>query len=334
MIVLKKYTGLLVIASVLCLAGCLSGVPDEGEVVFSYTADELTTVFNTDTKTLTMNKWFSTLFSWMNTDYDKWLQQGNSGLFKDKALTQKFQSSDPVKADTVIYSGSSLNGQGPKIGTVTGTIKLTDIPSEKVKIYLSASGKNGKNWSSNGTVTGPIEQNKDMNWSFPVYDKQVNSWGTWGFEPSEAGFTLLILSETAQNGYKVTVPAKTINSADENIGSLGTVSIKGVQLSGTINVTYNGEPVPYIEIYARWDVQGTLETTYLVSPGKDAPWSILLEKSTTERDITFQIFGATKQDYTVGDIIIDDYGKKDDTRYTVIVTTNDVQNIKFDDIGR
>jgi len=332
MIALKKITGLLAMALVLCLAGCLEDVshddtidPEE-KTVFSYVLDELTPFFNTDEKTVTMNKWFSTLFNWTRTDYDQWLQAGNSGLFKDKALTQKYLGSDMVRASTVIYSAVSMNGQGPKIGTVTGTIKLTGIPSEKFKLYLSV---NGTNWRSQGKVTliNPVEEDKDMNWSFPVYDKLVYSWGTWGFEPSEAGFTLLVLPETAQNGYEVTVPTKKmINSANEDIGSLGTVSIKGVQLSGTINVTYNGQPVPYVQINAVWEVKGTLETIYLLSPGPDEPWSILLEKSDTERDITFRVLGWAKQDYTTGDFLFD----RNAQIAPIIVTTDDVPNITID----
>jgi hypothetical protein len=218
-----------------------------------------------------------------------------------------------------------MNGQGPKIGVITGTVKLTGIPSEKIKLYITA---NGKDWSSNGTVTltGSVEENKDLSWSFPVYNKQENSWGTWGFEPSGTGFTLLVLSETAQNGYKVTVPTtKMINSANENIGSLGTVSIKGVRLSGTINMTHNGEPVPYVEIFAIWDVQGVLESTYLLSPEPNAPWSILLEKSNVTRDITFQIYGAAKQDFAAEDILIDHLAHE-----VVYVASTDVSNIVID----
>jgi len=251
-------------------------------------------------------------------------------IFHDEALTQKFLGSDLVQANTVIYSTFSMNGQGPKIGAVTGTIKLTDIPSEKVKLYVIA---NAKNWMSMGKVTliNPVEENKDMNWSFPVYDKQVNSWGTRGFEPSEARFTLLVLPETAKKGYEVTIPAKImINSANENIGNLGTVKIKGVKLNGTINVTHNGLPVPYVEIQAVWEVKGILETIYLLSPGPDEPWSIFLEKSNAERDITFNVLGATKPDYAAGDIIIDRYAQKEGERYTVIVTNNDVTDIKID----
>jgi hypothetical protein len=162
-----------------------------------------------------------------------------------------------------------------------------------------------------------------MNWSFPVYGKQENSWGTWGFEPSETSFSLLVLSETAQNGYEVPIPiTKKINNAKENVGSLGTVSIKSVKLSGTINVTYNGEPVPYIEIYAIWDVHGALEMTYLLSPEPNALWSILLEESNTIRDITFQIYGATKQDFAPSEMLFDEY-----TSEPVLVSNTNVPNI-------
>jgi hypothetical protein len=325
MSVLKRLFGLLAIVLVICLAaGCLKGPSDDEENIFSYTADDLAAIFNTEAKTVTMNKWFSDLFSWMRTDYDAWVKAGNRALYKDKALSQEYQGSDLIQANSAIYSDFSLNGQGPKIGTVTGTIKLTDIPSEQFKLYLFA---NAENWDSQGTVTliNPVEKDKDMNWSFPVYSKQVNNWGTFGFEPSETEFTLLVLSEKAQKGYEVPVTTKRINSSKENVGSLGTISIKGVQLSGTINVTYNGEPVPYIEIYANWAVQGTLETTYLLSPGPNAPWSILLEKSSVDRDITFKIFGTTKQDYAASDIIIDRYASE-----TVYVSNSDVSNIVID----
>jgi len=328
MIVFKKITGLLAIMSVLCLAGCLNSADDEpGETtVFSYNMDEFTTFFHEDEKTVTMNRWFSIDVNYGGKDYDKWVQETGMVLFKDKALTQKFQGSDMVRANTAIYSAFSLNGQGPKIGAVTGTVKLTGIPSEEFKIFLYAETKN---WSSQGKVTliNPIEENRDMNWSFPVYDKQVNSWGTQGFEPSEPVLTLLVLPETAWKGYKVTIPKKKmINSANEDAGSLDTVNIKGVRLSGTINVTYQGEPVPYVEIRAIWDVQGTLEIIYLSSPGKDAPWSILLGKSSAERDITFRVYGWKKQDYTAEDLLFD-YNVWETILY---VTDNDVSDIKID----
>jgi hypothetical protein len=252
------------------------------------------------------------------------LQTGNP-LYKDKALSQKYQGTDLIQANSAIYSDFTLNWQGPKIGTVTGTVKLTNIPSEQFKLYITA---DGKDWSSLGAVTliNPVEENKDMSWSFPVYGKQENSWGTWGFEPSETSFSLLVLSEKAQNGYEVPIQTtKRINNAKENVGSLGTVSIKGVRLSGTINVMYNGEPVPYIEIYAMWDVQDALEMTYLLSPGPNEPWSILLGESKTPRDITFQIYGWAKQDYAPNDIIIDSIAP-----ITVYVASDDVSNIVID----
>jgi len=333
MTVLKKLTGLLAMALVFCLAGC--SAPDDNnskeKTVFSYVMDELAPFFNTDEKTVTLNRWFLVNANLGGKDYDKWTRETGNILFKDKALTQKFLGSDLVQANTVIYSDFSLNGQGPKIGTITGTIKLTGIPSEKVKLYVIA---DSKNWMSLGKVTliNPIEENRDMNWSFPVYDMYVNDrGGKRGFEPSESGFTLIVLPETAKKGYEVTVPTKKmINNANEDIGSLDTVSVQGVKLSGTVNVTHNGQPVPYVEIQAVWEVKGILETIYLLSPGPNEPWSIYIEKSNAERDITFRVLGVTKPDYTYKDIIIDSYANKDDTRYTLYVTSNDVSDITID----
>lgn len=328
MIVLRKITGLLAMAFVLCLAGCPASDDNNSKekTVFSYVMDELAPFFNTDEKTVTLNRWFLVNVNLGGKDYDTWTRETGNIFFKDDVLTQKFLGSDLVRANTVIYSDFSLNGQGPKIGAITGTIKLTDIPSEKVKFYIIA---NAKNWMSLGIVTliNPVEENKDMNWSFPVYDKQVNSWGTQGFEPSEAGFSLLVLPETAKKGYEVIIPTKKmINSANEDIGSLDTISVKAVKLSGTINVTYNGQPVPYVEIQAIWEVKGVLETIYLLSPGPNEPWSIYLEKSNNERDITFRVYGATKLDYTAGDIIINRYAQRE----AIYVKDNDVLDIRID----
>jgi len=325
---LKKLTGLAAMAFVLCLAGC--SAPDDNnskeKTVFSYAMDELAPFFNTDEKTVTLNRWFLVNVNLGGKDYDTWARETGNDFFKDKALTQKYLGSDLVQANTVIYSDFSLNGQGPKIGAITGTVKLTGFPSEKFKLFLYA---NGKNWRSQGKVTliNPVEENRDMDWSFPVYDKQVNSWGTWGFEPSDAEFTLLVLPETAKKGYEVAVPTKKmINSANEDIGSLDTVSVKGVKLSGIINVTHNGQPVPYVEINAVWEVKGILETIYLLSPGPDEPWSIYVEKSNAERDITFRVYGWAKQHYTTGDFLFDRYAQIE----PLIITSNDVTDIEID----
>jgi len=223
MMMFKKQIGLLAIAFVFCLTGCSNSASDDSgeKVIFSYTADELFTVFHTDEETLTMNRCVL-IGSNYRGDYDKLLEEGSvgTGFFKDKALTQKFLGSDIINANTAIFCDVSINGQGPKIGTVTGTVKLTDFPSnKKFKLYLFAEGKN---WWSLGKVSlaDPVVENGDMALSFPVYDKQVNNWGTRGFEPSEAEFSLLVLTETAKNGYNVPIPPrKWINSPNEDIGS-------------------------------------------------------------------------------------------------------------------
>jgi len=270
--------------------------PSLPDGVFSYNLDELWPgVFNSLSPTMTLNDWFSAITA---RPYDRWTQKEDTFMYKDQTLETPFSGFDMVDENTVVYCNHSFNGRGKQIGTITGTITLTDIPDPAAKVYVHNYGKgwwfNGKVDMSN--VSGTVGT---FNWSVPLYEESSTL-------NSRTGFALSVLPGGTRYSYKVIVPAfKLIRDANTNVGKLGTVSIKGVTLSGTINAAYNGKPVPYVEIHADNPVSGILNITYLSSPEPDAPWSMVLGASDTPREIVFRVIGCSKESWTAKDILFD-----------------------------
>jgi hypothetical protein len=292
----KKMWRLLTIVLVLGLgAGCKLSAPPEANNtgVYSYKVDEIAAgLFGAKSPTMTMNEWYMTTRPpWETPEtYDSWSQREKNYLYQDEAFKIPFAGSDILDEDTVIHCDFSFNGQGKKIGEITGTITLTDIPyPAATKVYMSTSSYSGypSNWWSlyrkinTSGVTGTPAQ---LSWSLPVYESLKSN--------SQATFSLIVLPGDSLNTYTVAVPTgQTISNANANVGDLGTVSVKGVTLSGTITITYKGQPVPYVEIYANYDVQGTLGITCLSSPGPNTPWAVTfgIDKN-LNKEMTFQVF--------------------------------------------
>jgi len=208
-------------------------------------------------------------------------------------LQAPYSGADLINKDSVFYCEKSINGQGKKTGQITGTITLTDIPSSgtKVQIHTSSFSQYPTYWWNlykeidTSSVSGA---SATFNWSLPVYET---------FKPnSESTFELIILPDNSLNSYTVTLPNKTLGNVNDNIGNIGTISIKGVTLSGTININYDENPVPYLELYALYDVQDLLNITCFSSPEPNAPWSLTYGKNrNTKVDIKFQIIGYSEK---------------------------------------
>jgi len=271
MIATKKIWSVLTIALVLGLGiGCDLGTSTAGDDVYSYNVDEIAPgLFGSLSPTMTMNEWCRKVTQPSKT-YDEVVRDLFT-FYKDENLETPFTSTDILDENTVIYCKESLNGQGKKIGEITGTITLTDISNPATsKVYLGCFGsRNSKWWWANRKIdiSEVIGTSATLNWSLPVYE-------SFGFGV-ESAFEIIILSGDSLKSYEVSVPTKkTISNANANVGDLGTVSIKGVPLSGTITVTHDGQPVPYVEIYANFPGWGTLGITCLSSPEPNTPWSL------------------------------------------------------------
>jgi hypothetical protein len=303
---LKKMWGVLILVLALGLGtGCKLDTSPENDV-YSYNVDEIAGgLFGSLSPTMTMNEWYEATQWWTSTPetYDSWTKRENVCLYKDKALSTPFTSSDVLNENTEVHCDFSFNGKGKKIGEITGTITLDNIPhpATKVDIYCFSYDGPWENWWSlykrinMSNVTGT---SATLNWSLPVYES---------FTPnSQATFRLFFLPGDSLSAYEVSVSTgKTINNVNANVGDLGPVSIGGVTLSGTISVTHNGQPVPYVEIFATDDGNALLGITCLSSPDpSDAAWSVTFGRVNSNKTVTFQVFGYLEKN---GTKIVDRY---------------------------
>jgi hypothetical protein len=268
--------------------GCKLPSGEEDDTVYSYILDEMYQgIFNSPSHTMTLNDWYRQARFWENRSFDQWSQSEGKYLYKEKKLQTRFTGSDMVNEDTVVYSDfADFHWAGKKIGDITGSITLTNIIDPTPKVWIRRYTE-GEPWWFVGKInmseiTGT---QATLNWSIPVYK-------SYFVPPVTNHFELYVLPNGSNDGLEIPISIKkTINKANTNVGSLGTVSIKGVTLSGTINVTYNGEPVPYVTILILRQAGSTLREIHLSSPGPDTAWSVVLEPVSYARNIYFQVYG-------------------------------------------
>ncbi|WP_461247634.1 hypothetical protein, partial [Treponema sp. R6D11] len=230
--------------------------------------------------------------------YDEYLSLFYGGIplfYKDAALEQPFQGTDKIYPNTIIYIPYDLleedeeESRGEKIGEITGMITLTDVPNPapRVDIYVSGYDSVGEeHWFSysdsiNITGSGTLT---NIRWSIPIYENDE-------FFPSNGNFSLSIRLSNG-NRFSIEIPATPyINSVNANVGSLGIVSLKYITLSGTINVTYNGQAVPRVLISAYGTSLSYPSYTSLTSPVANAPWSITMPAFSSSTNISFYVSG-------------------------------------------
>jgi hypothetical protein len=296
-----------ILAIVLALGfgvGCeLSSGNDDEDGVYSYNLDEMYQgVFNSPSHAMALNDWYRQARFWENRSFDQWSQSEEKYLYKEKELQTRFTGSDMVNEDTIVYCDfADFHWAGKKIGDITGTITLTNIFSPTPKVWIRRY-KEGEPWWFVGkiNISKVTGTEATLDWSIPVYELYFNP-------PVESRFALFVLPNGSKSdyGYDVPIPiVKTIN-ANTNVGNLGTVSIKGVAVSGTLSVTYNGKPVPYVELLIVRQAGRDIQMASFSSPGPDTPWSVILESVDYQRYVEFKIFGYSKENPTAGDIIID-----------------------------
>jgi len=192
---------------------------------------------------------------------------------------------DGLYDDTLINSDVNILRENRKqIGEISGTITLTDVPNPAPRVQISVHNfDNNHWWSSSEYINLSSDNSVNLTWSIPVYKDD-------GFFPSNGKFTLYVHPKGDSEYYKVNIPATPyINNVNTGGINLGTVSIKSVTLSGTINITHNGQPVKYANIFAD-DADGQLiGSTRIDSPATNAPWSMTV--AAINSNVTFWVFG-------------------------------------------
>jgi hypothetical protein len=176
---------------------------------------------------------------------------------------------------TVAYSGfeeTEMPGPEPVegVGNITGTIAFSDYaePRPEVRIRIRTENGNidgeGRSYTvdANGNFTIPFTQN--------FLDRLQNAEQT-------LYFNLNVGSGSSQLNIELeskTISAANLSEGNINVGSFGTVSLASTTLSGTINVSNDGNPIPVVYIGA-YNAQGSyIGQASLESPAAGASWSI------------------------------------------------------------
>jgi fibronectin type 3 domain-containing protein len=163
-------------------------------------------------------------------------------------------------------------------GTITVTINGQPVP----RVEIRAQSANGNSLGS----TPLYSPGAGTAWSLtiaafdPPADVRISVYGS-----GSNGKTVFY-----REPFTTLTGVSNTNRSDINI-NLG--NIRTVTLSGTATVTYNGQPVPYVEIRALSanGNQQQLGSTQLDSPGANAPWSITISPLDSPADVTFAVSG-------------------------------------------
>jgi hypothetical protein len=210
-----------------------------------------------------------------------------------------------ILAGTLIFIAcpTVLDYDNSKIGAITGTITITDIPSSASKasptpkFYICVYGHDDgydniwHGWGEPSPInflnTGAVS---NVSWSIPIHENS-------GFFPSNGIFTLCVNIESADGfgGFFIDIPVTPyINSVNDNVGSLGTVSLNYITLSGNLSVTVDGQTVPevYIFAYTKDDWRGGLVGYAKISPSAaSVSWAIPIQVLDSPTQVVFEVRG-------------------------------------------
>jgi len=186
-----------------------------------------------------------------------------------------------------IYSETNQLDSGPggrlQTGEISGMITLTDVlsPVPRVSIWGKSDDIFFKWWIRDSDIKLNSGNYTNLSCSIPIYEDD-------SFFLSNCNFSLFVYPTGSNNMFWVQIPTTSyIGSANASGINLGTVSIKSITLSGTINIAHNGQPVKVGIEAINTDGQ-FIGLTYLDSPAVNAPWSIMV--SAINSDVTFSVY--------------------------------------------
>jgi hypothetical protein len=173
--------------------------------------------------------------------------------------------------------------------TLSGTISVKHNGQTVDRVEISANTKNY--WGLGYTqLTSP---GNDASWSItiPAFTSSTEVFfSVRGYEVSggyNSTWTQLFSMDDVP-----TSPAA-VTAYNSNVGNIAITlgDVETITLSGTINVTYNGQRVPKVEISAYTQQQGGLGYTELSSPASGASWSITMLPLETDTEVYFWVYG-------------------------------------------
>jgi hypothetical protein len=179
-----------------------------------------------------------------------------------------------------------LNGgqsRGEKIGEISGTISLTDIPDPGSSVYISASGSGWSSHSSKIDLSGVSGNSGTLSWTIPLYENDPHGDGGWSAVTGTRTVSFYLYVDLPGSGdddnYEIRLSQKELDMTSKSgvtAGSLGTASLAYITLSGTISVNDGGSPIPEVNISPE-NAQGyQIGQISLRSPAANTPWTLYI----------------------------------------------------------
>ena len=226
-------------------------------------------------------------------------------LYKDPGLTDPFVRTDIVNVDTIIYCETSFyihpevhsSIREGSIAQIYGTINLQDIPDGAL-IYIQAKGEaGGQSWQSgtqyNRILGIPRGTGSMTNIPWSIFITEGNS---PDFNASwDMTFSLIVNGDTRE--IQVRGDQTITFSGDHNDGYTANAGILGanlgyVAIEGTIDVLFDGIPVPWLRITAQNGEDGpVIGRTSFAAGVQKSPWSIPIPISNTVFTVEFLVEG-------------------------------------------
>jgi len=276
----------------------------ETSAVYNFTEDDFTpTITLSGTVNVTVNGQpadFVAIGAFFDADYDNFTGAYNYVDLDDGTWAIRLP---PFSADTTLYFALQIQGGGAssmKFTDVTATVKDQDISG----IDLGNIGFSTITLSGTATVT---LNGDDPGWSYVyvyadaqfqnyVGDGEIDLNGTdWSINiPSFDTDTLLYFTVEAggngSDGEKDTGVTRTVRAANVSGIDLGTIDIQDITLSGTINVTVDGQEPDQARLIVyedRGNYMNWIGECYIDLASNT--WSLMLSSSARDRVLRFEV---------------------------------------------
>jgi len=185
-------------------------------------------------------------------------------------------------------SGININVGNIRLITMSGTVNFTNNGEPVSNISIGAYDNTGKELAfNNAYIESPVS---GAQWSITL--NELDSLTSVKFKVT--GYSMNV----GMSFYReISGPTLSADDADKSGISLDLGNITPVTLSGTINVNYNGQPVPNVRIEARTENPGSFSSTELNSPASGAPWSISIPSFSSSTQVSFTVNCSSENDY-------------------------------------
>jgi hypothetical protein len=204
-------------------------------------------------------------------------------LYKDEACTVEINGTETVGSVSVIYTkfsitalmggGESGGGDPPgTVGHINGTVTFTNGSPGQIDI----SARYSTEQNVYGTWLGNVFVKPDGSFSIPFNQEFLT---TLQSESQQYLHFSLWKSHDDNSGYDIEIASARLvtfaglNNGNLNVNNVGTVNLAFITVSGTITVTYKGQPVHHVRIFASYG-SASGYSSELKSPGSGAAWSV------------------------------------------------------------